>query len=174
MDLSMNVRFLAATNRDPETAVREGLLRKDLYFRIAQFPLKIPPLRHRGDDVVGLAQLFLNEFNEANGTGKTFSADAISAIAQYPWPGNVRELRSAIERAYIMADQQLENEHFPDGQVDLDDSEDYLRVSVGSTLEQTEKQQIVATLQAFGGNKKEAADSLGISLKTLYNRLKDY
>ncbi|CAA0102368.1 Transcriptional regulatory protein ZraR [Halioglobus japonicus] len=173
-DISMNVRFVSATNRDPETAIHDGLLREDLYFRIAQFVLKMPPLRNRGSDIQGLAQYMLNELNEVNDTAKYFSEESLSALVSYPWPGNVRELKSAIERAYIMADQQLEREHFPDGQIDLVEAGDYLRVSVGASLEHTEKKQIMATLASFDGDKKAAADSLGISLKTLYNRLNEY
>ncbi len=173
-DIAMNVRFVSATNRDPEIAIQNGLLREDLYFRIAQFVLKMPPLRDRGSDIQGLAQYLLNELNEVNGTAKYFSDESQRAILDYPWPGNVRELKSAIERAYIMADQQLQNEHFPEGQIDLAEAGDYLRVSVGASLEHTEKKQIMATLESFDGDKKAAADSLGISLKTLYNRLNDY
>ena len=173
-DIATNVRVISATNRDPQTAINDGLLREDLYFRIAQFSLTMPPLRDRGQDILGLAQFFLNELNELNGTGKYFSENVRSVIHQYAWPGNVRELKSAIERAYIMADQQLETEHFPDEQIDLEISDDYLRVPVGASLEQTEKKQIFATLEAMDGNKQETADSLGISLKTLYNRLKEY
>lgn len=173
-DHEMNVRFVSATNCDPEAAIREGLLREDLYFRIAQFVLKMPPLRARGNDIMGLAQHMLNELNEEHGTAKRFSASSQNAILEYPWPGNVRELKSAVERAYIMAEQQLEREHFPDGQIDLGEPENYLSVSVGETLEHTEKKQIIATLAAFDGDKKAAADSLGISLKTLYNRLNEY
>jgi DNA-binding NtrC family response regulator len=173
-DIAMSVRFISATNREPEAAIQEGLLREDLYFRIAQFVLKMPPLRSRGKDITGLAQFMLNELNEINGTAKYFSEESQSAILGYPWPGNVRELKSAIERAYIMADQQLQNEHFPDGQIDLHEPGDYLGVSVGESLEHTERKQIIATLEALDGDKKAAADSLGISLKTLYNRLNEY
>jgi DNA-binding NtrC family response regulator len=173
-DIEINVRILSATNRDTQAAINEGLLREDLYYRIAQFPLKMPALRDRGQDIIGLSQYFLNELNELNGTGKYFSENVLSAIMQYPWPGNVRELKSAIERAYIMAEQQLQTEHFPAEQIDSDVSDDYLRVPVGSSIEQTEKKLIFATLDAMDGNKKDTADSLGISLKTLYNRLKEY
>lgn len=173
-DIDINVRVISATNRDTSEAIEQGLLREDLYFRIAQFPLKLPALRDRGEDIVGLAQYFLNELNDLNDTSKYFSKNLLSVIPQYPWPGNVRELKSAIERAYIMADQQLETEHFPDEQIDLNVSEDYLKVQVGSSIEQTEKKLIFATLDAMDGNKQETADSLGISLKTLYNRLKEY
>ena len=171
-DLTMNVRFLAATNRDPETAIRDGLLREDLYFRIAQFCLRMPPLRERERDVAGLAHAFLHELNAEHDSAKRFSHDAIEAIVAYPWPGNVRELKSAVERAYILAEQTLEPEHLPEGQIEQ--AGEYLRISVGESLHQTEKQQILATIDACDGNKKEAAEALGIALKTLYNKLKEY
>ena len=173
--LSSNVRIIAASNRDPLEAIKQQRLRKDLYFRIAQFPLYLPPLRERGGDVVGLAQYFLNEQNEKKGTHKVFSQNVLDLITDYPWPGNVRELRSAIERAYIMADDVLDSEHFPHGKDDnLEDSGDILRVSVGSSLDDTEKKLIFATLEKSGGDKKKTAKQLGISLKTLYNKLNGY
>lgn len=173
-NIATDVRIVAATNRDPEEAIHEGLLREDLYFRIAQFPMRLPPLRDRGDDVLGLSQHFLNRLNESNSTGKSISVDTLDGIRRYPWPGNVRELKSAIERAYIMADQQLEAEHFPEAQVNLELEGDYLRVSVGGSLEDAERKLILATLDAADGDKKQAAEQLGISLKTLYNRLNEY
>lgn len=173
-DIAMDVRFITATNRDPAVAVRQKRLREDLYFRIAHLSLEMPPLRERCGDVVGLAQYFLTEFNAVNGTRKYFSEDFLQSIAEYSWPGNVRELKNTIERAYIMADQQLKCDYFPDAHIDLDDSGAYLRVSVSSSLEQNVKQHILASLNAVGGDKKEAADNLGISLKTLYNRMKKY
>lgn len=171
-DLSMNVRFVAATNRDPEAAIQEGLLREDLYFRIAQFCLRMPPLRERDRDIAGLAHAFLNELNTEHGTAKRCSPDAIAAIEDYAWPGNVRELKSAVERAFILAEDALEPQHLPEGQIEQ--AGEFLRISVGESLQQTEKQQILATIEACNGNKKAAAETLGIALKTLYNKLKEY
>lgn len=170
-DVHSDVRIIAATNRGPKEAIKQGLLRKDLYFRIAQFPLYMPPLRDRGGDIVGLAQYFLNGLNEKNATQKYLSENSKSLIAEYSWPGNVRELKSATERAYILAGEVLESEHFPHESMDFEDNDDYLRVSVDSSLEDAEKKLIFATLEATDGDKKKTADQLGVSLKTLYNKL---
>jgi DNA-binding NtrC family response regulator len=169
-----NVRIITATNRELESAIRAGSLREDLYFRVAQFPLHMPALRDRGNDRVGLAQHFLNGLNEQQGTAKAFSDSAIEAIEAYRWPGNVRELRSAVERAFIMADETLHGEHFPLEQLHLEPESEYVEVPVGEPLQDTEKRLILATLEATSGDKKEAAQQLGISLKTLYNRLNEY
>ena len=168
------MRIIAATNRDSEEAINQGLLRKDLYFRIAQFPIYMPPLRDRGGDIVGLAQYFLNELNEKNGTQKSLSEEFKDLVVDYSWPGNVRELKSVMERAYILARKVLDAEHFPSGQMDIDDNDEYLRVSVGSSLEDAEKKLIFLTLEATDGDKKKTAEQLGISLKTLYNKLNSY
>ncbi|MDX2463531.1 MAG: sigma-54 dependent transcriptional regulator [Porticoccus sp.] len=172
--LESDVRIIAATNRNPTEAIKQNLLREDLYFRIAQFPLYMPPLRDRRGDIVGLAQYFLNELNEENGTQKGLSENVKDLITEYSWPGNVRELKSATERAYILAGEILESGHFPNEHIDLEDNDDYLRVSVGSPLEETEKKLIFATLESTGGDKKITADQLGVSLKTLYNKLNSY
>ncbi len=173
-NVASDVRIIAATNRDPLEAIHQGLLRKDLYFRIAQFPLHMPPLRDRGRDIVGLAQYFLNEFNEKNGTQKHLSDSYKKLVSEYSWPGNVRELRSLMERAYILANETLDTEHFPNEHMDFEDNEDYLRVPVGSSLEDAEKKLIFVTLDASDGDKKKTADQLGVSLKTLYNKLNSY
>ncbi len=175
-DTDIDVRIIAATNRNPEEAVQEEKLRQDLYFRLAQVPLKLPPLRERGDDATGLAQHFLNVLNEQEGRQVQFTEAAIEVIGQQAWPGNVRELRNAVERAFLLADDHigpdsLESDSMAD---DTSMSGDYLRISVGTSLDETEKQLIFATLEANGGNKKQTAEALGISLKTLYNRLNDY
>ncbi|WP_188109795.1 sigma-54-dependent transcriptional regulator [Pseudohalioglobus sediminis] len=175
-DLASNVRIVAATNRSPEQAVSSGVLREDLYFRVARFVLRLPALRERGDDIVGLAKVFLAELNEANGTDFSMSADAETCLRQHAWPGNVRELKSAVEQAYLIADQVITPEELPDfTAMELDvDAGDYLRVSVGSSLDETERRLIFATLEAVDGSKPDAAEALGISLKTLYNRLNRY
>ncbi len=173
-NIHSDVRIIAATNRDPLEAINQGLLRKDLYFRIAQFPLYMPPLRNRGNDIVGLAQFFLNKLNEENGTQKYISDNYKRLMGEYSWPGNVRELKSVLERAYILASEVLDTEHFPNEQMDFEDNDNYLRVPVGSSLEDAEKKLIFVTLDATDGNKKKTADQLGVSLKTLYNKLNSY
>jgi DNA-binding NtrC family response regulator len=176
VDQVSSVRIVAATNRSPEQAVASGKLREDLYFRVARFVLRLPPLRERGEDIVGLARNFLAELNEQHDTACTLSATAESALIQHGWPGNVRELRSAIEHAYLVADRVIDGPDLPDfaaSEIPVDDG-NYLRVSVGTSLDDTERRLIFATLQSVNGSKPDAAEALGISLKTLYNRLNRY
>ncbi len=173
-DLYSNARIIAATNREPEEAIAEGLLREDLYFRVARFPLRIPPLRERGEDIRGLAGFFLNELNQENDTAVGISAAALERIESYAWPGNVRELQSTLERAFILANEIIEPQHLKS----LEDSEaaagEFIRVPATATVEEAEKKLILAALETYDGDKQQAADSLGISLKTLYNRLNEY
>ncbi|HEY5776058.1 MAG TPA: sigma-54 dependent transcriptional regulator [Xanthomonadales bacterium] len=175
-DTGANVRIVAATNRTPEQAIASGKLRQDLYFRIAGFVIRMPPLRERGTDVVGLAHHFLSELNRQNGTSCGLSPEAERRLSKASWPGNVRELKNAIERAYLVADERIEASNLPglaEGELAVE-SGDYLRVSVGASLDETERRLIFATLDAMNGNKSAAAEALGISLKTLYNRLNRY
>ena len=175
-DMATDARIVAATNRSPEDAVANGKLREDLYFRVARFVLRLPPLRERGTDVLGLAQAFLAELNDRHGTGCALTPEAEQALVAHRWPGNVRELKSAVEQAYLVADQAIDVCDLPDFRTaDLAVEEgDYLRVSVGSSLDDAERRLIFATLKAVDGSKPEAAEALGISLKTLYNRLNRY
>ncbi len=172
VDIDSTVRIVAATNRVPEDAIEEGQLREDLYYRIARFPVHLPPLRNRGDDIAGLTQYFLNELNEQNHTGVVIDAAACTQLERYHWPGNVRELRSVIERAFILAESTIMASHLPP----LDDEPrgDQLRISVGESIEDAERKLIFATLKASGGDKKAAAERLGLSLRTLYSRLSHY
>ncbi len=171
-----DVRLITATNRNSQNAIKNGLMREDLYFRIAQFPVRMPPLRERGQDIVGLAQHFLNQQNLRHNTHKTLAPQLHDQLAGYAWPGNVRELRSAIERAFLLADHSLEYEHFPqlDEEAAIINSEGVLRLSVGSSLQEAERKLIFATLEHMDGDKKKTAMELGISVKTLYNKLKQY
>jgi transcriptional regulator with PAS, ATPase and Fis domain len=173
-DVTASVRILAASNRDPAAAIEAGKLRHDLYYRIAQFSLYLPPLRERGDDVVGLARIFLHEMNEQNDTDAVLNEDVEEALMAYAWPGNVRELRSVVERAYIVGNSVITLAELPAMKETEIEQGEYLRVSVGSSLDDSERRLIFATLEANKGDKKRAAQVLGISLKTLYNRLNRY
>ena len=176
-DIGVDVRIISATNRSPEEAVEEGVLRKDLYYRLAQFPLHLPPLRERGEDIAGLAHYFLNELNIRHGTELKFSVGALDAIAGYSWPGNVRQLKYAVERAYIVSEAVIEREMLPDPELEEDTwsvIDGSVRVEVGDTLADSERKIILATLERNQGDKKRTASELGISLKTLYNRLNEY
>ncbi len=170
-EIPVNTRLLAATNRDPAKAVREGQLREDLYFRLRVFPLQLPPLRERSGDVSLLAERFLGELNERHDTHKCFSSEALKTLEQHTWPGNVRELKHTVHRAYILSDQDLVQvpDHFDE---DLPGGIEGL--SVGRSIADVERDLILTTLQHFDGDKNAAAATLGVSLKTLYNRLKSY
>jgi DNA-binding NtrC family response regulator len=179
-EMRVDVRVIAATNRDPNTMVSQGRLREDLLYRLAVFPLPLPPLRARDADVELLARHFLEELNSVAGTAKTFSAAACEFLFQYGWPGNVRELKNAVQRAFILADSEIEfeltNSSSPNPRPQLApiDPELKLQFNVGMTLDAIEHDVIIATLEHCKGCKRETAKILGVSLKTLYNRLNAY
>jgi len=179
VELATDVRVIAATNRCPIQAVQSGQLREDLLYRLAVFPIDLPPLRNRGSDVDLLAEHFLAQLNVAAGAQKRFSALSRMTLKQHSWPGNVRELKNCVERAFILADQALElapliqSSAGAKGAAAADDRE-RLDIRVGSRIYDMERSLIEATLQYFQGNKRRAADALGCSLKTLYNKLNVY
>lgn len=173
-EIETDVRVIAASNRDPEQAVAEGKLRLDLYHRLNVFPIHIPPLRERGADVELLAQHFLQELNNAHGTEKLMTADALTCLASYHWPGNVRELRNYIQRAYILSDNVIDAAVLAPAVSTQASPGLSLAIPVGTSLAEVDRKFIFATLELCGGVKKRAADILGISLKTLYNRLEEY
>ena len=175
-ELRSDVRVLAATNRNPEEAVAEGKLRADLYHRLNVFPIELPPLRERGDDVQAIAQMLLDLLNSEHGTQRRFAPEVLESMRLHTWPGNVRELRNFVQRAYIMSDDDIIREtqvpvamevvHSAPGTV--------VSVPVGMSLADADRELIFATLEQCAGVKKHAAEILGISLKTLYNRLEEY
>lgn len=173
-ELSTDVRIIAATNRNPEEAVTRGLLREDLYHRLSVFPIHLPPLRDRKGDVALLAHHFLAEFNTEHGTQKTFSPEALQAMQENRWPGNIRELRNYVYRSFILADDVLDIDAFTSESDSHLRKKDEISVTVGVPLADANRQLILATLKQCGGVKKTAAEVLGISLKTLYNRLEEY
>jgi DNA-binding NtrC family response regulator len=172
--ISSDVRILAATNRDPEKAVSEGKLREDLYHRINVFPIRLPPLRERGTDIEQLAQYFLDDLNRVEGTAKAFSRDALVRLYQHNWPGNVRELRNYVQRAYIMADDTIECDVAVSDSAPKSEDGTTITIRVGTPLEEVERRVTMATLVYCGHVKRKAAEILGVSLKTLYNRLESY
>lgn len=170
-----NTRIVAATNRDPQVAIEEGFLREDLFFRLSHFPVTVPPLRERGGDIVGLAKHFLAYRNANETKAKTILDAAIHKIATHEWPGNVRELKHTVERAFILADDTIKEEHliFDTPPLATGANLDEM-VPAGVSLEQLEKAAILNTLEENHGNKTESAQKLGISVKTLYNKLERY
>jgi DNA-binding NtrC family response regulator len=177
-ELTSDFRIIAATNRCPLQAVQKGQLREDLLYRLAVFPVAMPPLRERGDDVELLAEHFLKELNAQGHTQKRLSALARMMLKQHTWPGNVRELKNCIERAYILGDTVLDLAPLIPGAAthggDQASHLDRLNIRVGSRIYDMERSLIEATLDYFKGNKRRAADTLGCSLKTLYNKLNGY
>jgi two-component system response regulator AtoC len=172
--VNVDVRVVAATNRDPQKAVNEGKMREDLLYRLQVFPILMPPLRDRGDDVILLADFFLGQLNERQGTAKRFTEESMDRLRTHTWPGNVRELKNVVHRAFIMADQEISPRCLPrevGGDSGILRS---LHFQVGASIEDVEHRLIMATLDAYGGNKRKTADVLGVSLKTLYNRLNSY
>ena len=174
--ISVDVRVIAATNRDPQTMVRQGLLREDLYYRLNVFQIEVPPLRERGDDILMLAENFLTEFNVREGTNKRWSERAQRRLQNYWWPGNVRELRNVVERAAILSGHVIADPHLPECLREyppVADGDGFM-IQAGLPLCEVERREILATLHMVRGDKREAARRLGISLKTLYSRLKTY
>lgn len=175
-EIETDVRVIAATNRDPEEAVLEGKLRLDLYHRLNVFPISLPPLRDRGNDVWLLAQAFLDELNERHGSNKHFPPAVKDMMLSYPWPGNVRELKNYVQRAFIMAAPDADSTAAVPLQISLSKPSTGTAVTIpfGTSLANADRQLILATLEQCGGVKTRAAEILGISLKTLYNRLVEY
>jgi two-component system response regulator AtoC len=180
--IETDVRLIAATNRVPEEAVREAKLREDLLYRLKVFPLMLPPLRERPGDLDLLVKHFLQELNKAHGTDKQLTAAAVERLRAHPWPGNVREVKNTIHRAFILADRELTPECLPEevggtpfamppAGVAVGPS---VHVAVGTSAAEAERQLILKTLAHYGGDKQKTAEVLGISLKTLYNRLNAY
>lgn len=162
-----DVRVIAATNRDIQEAVQQGALRADLYYRLAQFPIKVPALRDRENDITGLAKHFLAYRNAQEKSAKSITPAALRKIAAYHWPGNVRELKHAIERAYILADECIDEAHLHFENTDAP----FVSIPGGMPLKELEAAAIRETLERNQGNKRSTAEQLGISVKTLYNKL---
>jgi two-component system response regulator HydG len=179
--LPVDVRVLAATNRDLETEVAAGCFREDLFYRLNVVRLTVPPLRDRLEDIPLLAQHFLEAFASRNRKAvKGFTPLAMDMLLKHPWPGNVRELENSVERAVILST----GEHITEKQLPLNMVKGYteaqgLQTAAAPTdgtrsLEDIEKDAILATLKAAGNNKSEAARRLGITRKTLHNKMKTY
>jgi DNA-binding NtrC family response regulator len=176
-EIQSQVRVIAATNRNPVTAVEENHLREDLMYRLAVFPIHLPPLRERGDDIALLARHLLDELNEEAGTSKLLTEQALRNVTAYCWPGNVRELKNCIQRAFILAETSIEIDLPPPllaRQPSALPSAECLQFEIGTPLSDMERKTILATLSQCSGDKRRTAEMLGVSLKTLYNRLSEY
>ncbi len=213
-ELDVDVRLVASSNRDLAEAMHTGSFRSDLFYRLNVFPLTMPPLRERKEDVPALASHFLSQIEENERRGFTsFAARALQVLAGYDWPGNVRELRNAVHRSYVLSDPPVipaeavqavldpdqsaaerspaSPEHRqpprpaeaedavasaaePAAEPEFDPAFPAVPVRVGERLDAVERKLLIATLQAVNGNRRRAAEILGISLKTVYNRIKEY
>ena len=181
VETTVDVRVLAATNKVPEEAVAQGQLRNDLYYRLNVFNLHMPPLREHKEDIPELVTALLAEMNAKHGRNAAMISEAVlNQFQNYSWPGNVRELRNTLERAVIVCeDAVIETKHLPPGfgQVlprPATHDPNAVHLGVGTTVGEAERLLILKTLEATNNNKTKAAEILGISLKTLHNKLKEY
>jgi len=173
-DYQTNCRIIAATNRKPEEAIKDGKLREDLFYRISTISVYLPPLRERREDILPLANAFLKRFAaQANRTLRSFTPAAADRLAAFDWPGNIRQLQNEIQRAVLLCEG-------PDVDAsDLSVSEIHMVPSEGhdtsyTLLEGVERNAIIQMLRETAGNKLETAKKLGIGRQTLYNKIKAY
>jgi len=182
--LAVDVRIIAASNRNIQEAIEKGRLREDLFYRLKVFHVSLPALRERPEDVAPLAQHFLDELMKEEGGRKHFTDQAMQQLCKYSWPGNVRELRNVVHSAYILAGNAIDEASLPDelrssraaSPNDLvdEDEHEFVTLKVGTPIAEAERRLIMATLRYCDSNKAKAAELLGVSLKTLYNRLGSY
>jgi DNA-binding NtrC family response regulator len=177
-EFSVDVRVVAATNKDPLEGIASGTLREDLYYRLNVVSLRLPPLRERREDIPLLVQAFLEEFNaKYDRRIKSVDEPTLQTLTDHAWPGNVRELRNTLERAVIVCDGDLVAiRHLPPISVpkDTHPAADSVPISLGTTIREAEQRLILRTLESTANNKTRAAEILGISLKTLHNKLRLY
>lgn len=181
--VKVDLRIIATSNRDLQKEVQEGNFREDLYFRLNVINIELPPLRQRKKDIAAFAELFIQKYCQANGFAvKTLSPNALSKLESYHWPGNARELENTIHRAVLISQgNEIEDNHIflthapsndnETAENTLSDSTDQL---IGSSVAEVEKQLILKTLDHCIGNRTQAANILGISIRTLRNKLNEY
>jgi DNA-binding NtrC family response regulator len=177
----VDVRIVAATNRDLREGIAKGTFREDLYFRLNVFEVHLPPLRDRREDIPPIARALLTGLNKRHECRVTdLAPDVLALFADYPWSGNVRELRNVLERAVILAGEGvIRREHLPPGFAGLpnrlvETASGEVTLRPGVTVEEAERQLILMTLKHTGGNRARCAELLGLSVKTLFNKLKQY
>ena len=174
-----DVRLIAATNREPHRAVEDGRLREDLFYRLNVFPVHLPPLRARPEDIGLLADHFLQAIGRQEGAAKRVADEVLEQWSTYPWPGNVRELRNIVHRAYVMArGSEIVDACLPQSDrgkpVRTPPEAPTLWLQVGMRWDEIERQVTLATLEHFEGHHQHTCEALGISVKTLYNWLRDW
>jgi Nif-specific regulatory protein len=174
--ISVDIRVIAATNRDLSEMVRQGTFREDLFYRLNVFPIDVPPLRQRGNDIITLAEYFMRGYAaEVNKKMTSISTSAINSMLQYPWPGNVRELENAIHRAVILADDEmLHMGHLPLAVQHRAQNPEARPRGIGARLEAIEHEMLVESLRKYGGNISAAAEGLGLTRRIMSLRLKHF
>ncbi len=172
-EIPIDVRVLTATNHAAEMIIRDRRLREDLYYRLAVFVVRLPPLRQRGDDIPLLAQVFLDRLNGEYGTHKKFDPASLALARTHSWPGNVRELKNCVERSFVLSDDVITLDLHPVRHVTPEgaDLRECIRVPIGMTMAEAERTILIATLRHCDGSKRRTAEMLGISVKTVYNKL---
>ncbi len=173
--ISVDVRIIGASNENLMDLIKTGKFREDLYYRLNVFAIELPPLRNRKQDITYLVKYYRHLFNkELNKQIHDVSKDAIDVMKHYSWPGNVRELRNVVLRAMLAAEDSIDVKHLP---VELTSNKvgtEIITFKAGTPLSEVEKTMIIQTLKAVNGNKLKAAEILGISRRSLYNKLEDY
>ncbi len=173
--VKVDVRVIAATNRDLKKEVEAGRFREDLYYRLNVIRIDLPPLRERQDDIPLVAAFYLKQFNEEHGKSLVFNPKTLQALQAYHWPGNVRQLRTIIESSVILsAGKEILPKNLPDEIKSEAVPSNTVRLRVGMTVSDAERELIKATLADYGGNKARAARTLGLGRKTLYRKLEEY
>lgn len=175
-EIAVDVRVISASNMKLEKAVEEKRLREDIYYRLSVVEIELPPLRERTGDLGLLADEFLQLFNEKNNKQvRAFSPETVDMFHRYPWPGNVRELKNTIERAVVLCESDIvQVKHLPNRIVNPNGKRFEVQIPLGIKLEDAERELIFRTLEFTNNNKTRAAQVLGISLKTLHNKLNLY
>lgn len=174
--IKVDIRLICATNRELDQEVIKGNFREDLFYRINTIVVSAPPLRRRKEDIPGLISHFLNNSNHAYlNRGRSVNEEAMKALVRYDWPGNIRELQNVCERLQILSDGHLIMlNDIPENIRNGEQEKDILDYDPQMTLHDLEKRYILKALAHFGGNKTQAANNLGITIKTLYNKLHEY
>jgi DNA-binding NtrC family response regulator len=172
-EIAVDVRIVTASNHPPEAVLRDRRLREDLFYRLAVFAVRLPPLRRRGDDIELLARAFLDRLNNEYDTHKRFDPGTLAIAKTHSWPGNVRELRNCVERSFVLCDDVVvldlqPTRHSP---VAGAGERECVQIPIGTTLAEAEREVLLATLKHCGGNKRRTAEMLGVSVKTVYNKL---
>jgi len=173
--IRMNIRIIAASNRDLQEAVKRGGFREDLYYRLNVVNIKLPPLRDRRDDIPFLINFFIEKYNQKyHMKAKGISQKAMNFLTDYEWTGNVRELENTIESILVInSPEVIDIQHLPQEIRDLKERLEVIPIKIGTPLEEVEKEMLIQTLRATKGNKRKAAQLLGINVRTIHRKMEE-